>query len=176
MGTTVKRIPAFAADYGLIAFYALGLAGMSVALGAGNSGASDTAGAKLAGWAVAFVTLTLPVALASAAFDRAGGTPGKRLLGLRVQTAEASPLPFGRALLRNGIKYAPWELAHIGIWTTPGTPFTDPPGPLNFALWIGSMALMALQAVLILITGRGLHDRLARSQVTAGRRPLDQAA
>ena len=67
------------------------------------------------GQAVSFVVMTLPFilyfALSEASSRRASF--GKRIIGLEVVGPSAEQLTFSRCLLRNGIKFVPWELGHI---------------------------------------------------------------
>lgn len=169
-GARLRRVPAFAVDYVLIAAWAGLLALASFALGAGDGGPVSDPAAKVAGYLVGLVTLTAPMVAASALFEsRRGGTPGKRLLGLRVQARDGSALTLAPALARNAVKYVPWELAHVGIWTMPGTPFLSPAAWWNMALWVLALSLVGVQAGLILATGRGLHDRLVASRVVHDR-------
>lgn len=161
----ITRLSAFAIDYVLIIAWAGALFAI-VMLSGGPPDAVDTSADKLRGWALAFVTLTLPIILASAAFEAIiSATPGKRIMRLRVETGSGGPPHLPRTVLRNLVKYAPWELAHIGIWLMPGRPFIDPPTTLNLAIWTTAMALAALNAGLTLATGRGIHDRIAGTVV-----------
>jgi uncharacterized RDD family membrane protein YckC len=42
-----------------------------------------------------------------------GATIGKRVLSLRVVGAKPERIPFSRHVLRNVVKFAPWELGHL---------------------------------------------------------------
>lgn len=114
---------------------------------------------------VGFVTVIVPITIAAAGFDEAArhATPGKRLLRLRVVSRSGGP-GFSRSLLRNAIKYAfAWELAHTAIFALVGST-TAPP------LWVAVVLVVAysipvVSLVLLLVTGRPLHDRLARTSV-----------
>ena len=81
------------------------------------------------GQLIGFATLTLPVTLYFALFESwRGASVGKRLLQLRVETPDGDSPSFGDALLRNTIKFVPWELAHWTVWqilvTANGNPQT----------------------------------------------------
>jgi uncharacterized RDD family membrane protein YckC len=116
---------------------------------------------------VGFVTLIVPITIAAAGFDGSArhATPGKRLLRLRVVSESGGP-GFSRALLRNAIKYSvAWELAHTAVFALVGST-TAPP------LWVAMVLAAAysipiVSLVLLLTTGRPLHDRIARTWVAA---------
>lgn len=59
---------------------------------------------------IAFVTSVLPVTIAFAVMDYRGGTIGKRKRGLTVAFRQHS---FGASLLRNAVKFLPWQLGHM---------------------------------------------------------------
>lgn len=68
--------------------------------------------------ATGFFVLTLPVFVYFSATETIwGGTLGKRLLKLRIRDAKTGQRASGmRIMLRNVMKFAPWELAHFSIW------------------------------------------------------------
>lgn len=149
----LRRAAAYGIDYLVIAVYAVLLAAVTLALGPSG----DLS--KSAGYVLALATLTAPVVLVFSGFETlVGVTPGKALMGLRVHRAGGGRPGFGRALVRNFIKFLPWEIAHAGIWLTPGQPFMDPPGALSLILMNAALALVALQALLIGSFRAGLHD------------------
>lgn len=156
-----KRAAGMVIDAGAILAWAALLAVISL-----------SAGLEVSGWPrwglylQAVLTLTVPVVLAASALEaRFGWTPGKVVTGLRV-AGSGEPRPrFGAALIRNAIKYLPWELAHIGIWLTPGQPFVSPPGQASILAWGASYSILGVQLLLVALTGRGLHDRIARTRV-----------
>lgn len=121
----------------------------------------------LLGNVIGFVTLIVPITLAAAGFDGTArhATPGKRVFRLRVEAVNDGP-GFARALLRNAIKYAaPWELGHTAVFALVGSTATPP-------LWatvvlIAAYAIPIVSLVLLLVTGRALHDRVAGTTVTA---------
>ena len=113
------RAAAFGLDYLLIAAY------LVVAVGAGvllRLLAPEPSRAvfrdPLRGELTGSVVLTLPITLWFALSERstAGGTWGKRRMRLRVVTGDGRRLSLGRSLLRSGLKFLPWELAHAVIW------------------------------------------------------------
>ena len=128
------------------------------------------------GNAVGFVTLIVPITLAAAGFDGTArhATPGKRALRLRVESRSGGP-GFARALLRNAIKYAvPWELGHTAVFALVGS--TGAPPLWVTVVLIAAYAIPIASLVLMLVTGRALHDRVARTTVgTAGGDGADAA-
>jgi uncharacterized RDD family membrane protein YckC len=155
----VRRVAAYGVDYLVIAFYALALAAVTLTL------LPPLNLAKLQAYGLSAATLTAPVVLIYAAMEAGfGASPGKWALGLRVARRGDRP-GFLRALVRNLAKFAPWEIAHIGIWLTPGQPFIDPPGVTSLILMNASLGLIAVQALLIGVFGAGLHDWLAGLRV-----------
>lgn len=120
---------------------------------------------RLQAYGLALATLTLPTVLTFSFLEAVlSASPGKLIWRLRVRSGEASP-SCGRALLRNGIKFLPWELAHIGIWLTPGEPFLTAPEGVSVILIAASYALLITQALLVLAFGRGIHDWAAGLRV-----------
>lgn len=128
---------------------------------------------------VIVAALTLPVVLGFALFE-CGATrasPGKRLMGLWVRDLRvahrrraAARVPFRRAVLRNAVKFLPWELAHTGLWRTEGWPgevveFTG----LALALLVGSWVLVLASVVLALVRKdrRAVHDLAAGTQIVS---------
>jgi uncharacterized RDD family membrane protein YckC len=119
------------------------------------------------GNAVGFVTLIVPITIAAAGFDGSArhATPGKRALRLRVVSAAGGP-GFARALLRNAIKYAlPWEFAHTAVFALVGS--TTAPPVWVAILLAAAYSIPIVSLVLLIATGRPLHDRVARTSVTA---------
>jgi hypothetical protein len=73
---------------------------------------------------------------------------GKRMLGLVVSGETGDRLAFGSALLRNGVKFVPWEFGHtVAVW------------------WL--IAMMA--------TGRTPYDRWASARVVPSAEPVGMA-
>jgi uncharacterized RDD family membrane protein YckC len=163
-----RRIAAFAADYVILAAYITVLTALSFLFGVGRLFDASTLAGKMSSHAMAFLSLTLPVVLYFTLTERGdrAASLGKRLVGLRVLGPDGGPPTFTRALLRNAIKFAPWELAHAAIWYTPGQPFIDPMPPANLALCVVSILLVITWlASLASRDGRTPYDRLSRTRV-----------
>lgn len=104
---------ATAVDYGLILGWAVALAALILSF-------TDLAQQDIGPWTgqtLGLVTLTLPTVALLAWAEAHGGSPGKRLLGLRLHAVGARELSYGRAWARSVAKIGlPWELSHAGIW------------------------------------------------------------
>jgi uncharacterized RDD family membrane protein YckC len=117
---------------------------------------------------VGFLTLTGPVILYFALCEASTwqATLGKRALGLVVVGAGGTRLPFGRAIVREVVRFLPWEMAHALIW-----PLALPPHKEPLALTIGGFAAVYLLLIIYLISlfvgseHRTIYDRLAGSRV-----------
>lgn len=163
LGLFARRLAAYFADCLVILVYAVLLAAISITL------APDAVLSKAAAYGLSVVTLTGPVVLVFALLEsRFGAGPGKALLGIRVRQGAERP-GFARSLVRNIGKFLPWEIAHLGIWVTPGQPFVDPPGQPSVWFWAASGALIVVQAVLVLAFKAGLHDGVSRLRVVRAR-------
>jgi uncharacterized RDD family membrane protein YckC len=117
------------------------------------------------GNAIGFITLIVPITLAAAGFDGTArhATPGKRALRLRIESRGDGP-GFARGLLRNAVKYAlPWELGHTAVFALVGS--TRAPTLGVTIVLIAAYGIPILSLVLLLVTGRALHDRVARTSV-----------
>ena len=67
---------------------------------------------------------------------------------------------FARALLRNAIKFAlPWESGHTAVFALVGS--TAAPPPWVIIVLVATYAIPIASLVLLLATGRALHDRVA---------------
>ncbi len=154
----LRRIAAYLIDSITILAYLAAFTGIVLVTGL----SLDMFG-RLGQWVAIAVGVTLPVIVFfSMAEWLMGRSPGKWALGLEVRTQSSDMRPaFLPALLRNGVKFLPWEIAHAGIWTIPGQPFIDPPAMHNIALFVLSWSVVLVQIGLVAMTGRGIHDRAA---------------
>ena len=119
-GVAVRsRLLAFGVDYLLVAAYLAMLLGISLLLLASparNVYAALWSGA-VGGELMGFGVLTVPVVLYFALSESLGGaTLGKRVCGLRVVNSHGGALSVPRSIVRSGVKFLPWELAHFTIW------------------------------------------------------------
>ena len=160
----IRRLLAFVVDYLVMAIWLALLTAAAFATGAPDRLSLDTPGGRIIAHLTMFATVTAPIILGFAIMEASPlrGTPGKRVLGLKVMRADGERAGFLRTLIRNGLKFLPWEAAHIAIWYAPGQPFVDRPAAWNVAVWIGAL-IVALVYATTLFSG-------------AGRTPYDHAA
>jgi hypothetical protein len=110
------------------------------------------------------IGLTAPVTVATAWLQTRHGTPGQRLLDLRVVDRTSGEPPgaaqsLARAALHVGV---PWELAHAGVWAVQD-PRTSRRGGVFLAM---SYALVGADAVAVAVgDGRTLADRICSTRV-----------
>lgn len=166
------RIKAFAFDYLLILGYLVVLAGAGTLLTLGPVGdrwallMSDPIRADL----VAFLTLVLPVILYFALSEASavGATVGKRRVGLRVVGPGGTRLRLPRSLVRSGLKFLPWQMAHTAMFHIPGFP-TSPGEPPAWSPAILGIVWLLVALYLLGLTpvfgGRTVYDRIAGSTV-----------
>lgn len=115
--TLKQRIKAALYDYfiilaylGFIVIISVALAPVLIPMFKTSPTVAETAG---------FLLLTMPVCLyfIFSETSRRQGTWGKVKAGIRVSTDDGKgPVPIWRALVRNMIKFLPWEIAHYAIW------------------------------------------------------------
>jgi uncharacterized RDD family membrane protein YckC len=157
-------------DYVLIAAYLVLVTAVSLSLRASpvregfNSAMSQPVTAELLG----FLLLTLPVVLYFALCEasRQRATFGKRALRLAVVRSDGSRLSRGRALLREAVRFLPWELSHALLWRVA---LVHDRGPIAFWVAAGFVVVYVL-VILYLVTlfigsHRTIYDRLADSIV-----------
>lgn len=121
------------------------------------------------GQLIGFLTLTLPVVTYSymAEKSRWNGTIGKRLLKIRVLTAENKSSR--KILLRNVLKFLPWELAHTGVhWL--GYFETN---AMETPLWIWNIliipqVIMVIYFISIVISKgeRSIYDKISATRLS----------
>lgn len=113
--------------------------------------------------AISFVASVAPVILIFAHLDfgRARGTIGKRAAKLKVVYETES---YWRSLVRNCVKFLPWQLAHFGVIDGVYTNFES-----AAAQWFiyGALGLAAILVLMMLVRPdkRQLGDLLAGTQV-----------
>ncbi len=168
----LRRLLAFLVDYGVMALFVsvISVAGFAIRSQLGvTSSAATTFQQKLLAQAIVSATIMLPIMLYFAVSEssRWQATIGKRVLRLQVTDDHGGRPPLLRTLLRAAVKFAPWELAHTGVWHVPGTPFVSEPAAFSYGVWIAAM-LLALWwfASIWLGDGRTPYDRIAGTVVT----------
>jgi uncharacterized RDD family membrane protein YckC len=158
-----RRLLAFSVDWLVIVVWGAVLFGVVMIATAGNVPRPDSP------WhaqGIGFLTMTVPVVLYFSASESsvARASVGKRVFGLIVSGATGGQLSFGTALLRNAIKFAPWEcghtVAHQAVFS----------GGETMATWVWAPAALALAGpvawvVGIVVTERAPHDYLTGTRV-----------
>lgn len=158
-----RRIAAFALDWLVIAAWA-GLLFGAVMLA--FDGRPPSPGGPWRSQAIGLATMTLPVLLYFTLCEssRWRATPGKRALRLQVVRGDDARPPLARSLLRNLVKFAPWELGHV---VANQAAFAAGPAPPAW-LWAALVAACAVPAwwiVAILVRGRAPYDAVAGLRV-----------
>ncbi|MEV8373847.1 RDD family protein [Kribbella sp. NPDC056861] len=161
---TARRGLATAIDYSLLAV-PLGLLAAGALLRQRRrpgSALPDVSPAKVR--VLVAVGLTMPLSAALAVTEAAGGSPGKRALGLtlRDETSAGSP-SYPQALVRSLLKTAvPWELGHQAVWE-----FRADNTRRGAVLAAGSYLALGLQAAAIVRNRRTYPERASQTRVTS---------
>jgi uncharacterized RDD family membrane protein YckC len=120
---------------------------------------------------VGFLTLTAPVILYFAITEASAwqATLGKRALRIVVVGPGGTRLPFGRAIVREVVRFLPWEMAHALIWPLALPPRLEPL-PLTIAGFAAVYLLLFVYLVSLFVGSehRTVYDRLAGSRVCWG--------
>ncbi|MCB0047092.1 MAG: RDD family protein [Caldilineaceae bacterium] len=163
------RVKAFLYDYLLIVLYISLLALLSI----------SPPGERLAGFftspasadLAAFVLLVLPVLLYFALLEggSSGATWDKRRAGVRVIRTDGGRLGYSRSLLRETVRFLPWQMAHTAVYRYAFAP--------DYIAWRApalngaSLALAAYYLIDLVRRAdhRPLYDRMAGSMVVTRR-------
>lgn len=162
------RSAAFGFDYVPIAAYLATLVAVGALAGRSSPSLVNALfGGPFSGEAIGFLLITLPVglyfALSEASPRRA--TWGKRRIGLQVTDLEGGRISVARSLVRTGLKFVPWELAHACIWQISFA------GDQSSPLYVLGFAAVWLAVGANLLSGllsparQTLYDRLAGTLV-----------
>jgi uncharacterized RDD family membrane protein YckC len=168
------RVRAFLADLLLVGLYLALLAGATLFVpGVGAWMAArfgpDQSPGTWDGWA--FLTVILPVLLYFALTEASArrGSWGRRRAGLLVIGPDGGRLNFGRSLLRNALKFLPWQLGHTALFQTMAAEFTLAPHHyLLYGLSYGTLALY-LAFLFFHPQHRTPYDRVSGAQVVERR-------
>ena len=155
----IRRLAAFAIDWLMLALWGGMLFGAVMLATDGNP--QRSAGPAQA-QAIGFGAMTLPFVLYFALLERSSwhATIGKRLVGLVVFRPSGEHLSLARGLLRNTIKFAPWEFGHTVV---PQMSFA---GSETMPLWLWGPAVAATIGPVwwlasLMIAGTAPYDRWA---------------
>ena len=164
-----RRLAAFAIDYAVVFGYMMVLATVSVWVSPPRPPDALPATPAWMFDLLAFSTLVLPVilyfALTEASSRRA--TLGKRRMRVAVVDERGNRLGIGRSLLRSGLKFLPWQVAHTSLFQIPGWPMaveTIPPAAI-VGLSVSLILVALFIAGLLTPSRRTLYDLLSGSRV-----------
>ena len=158
-----RRLLAFAMDWLVVALWGGVLFGVVMIA---TGGRPPRPANPWTAQAIGFVTMTLPVTLYFALCESSAmrGSIGKRILGLVVSRDTGGRLPFASALLRNGVKFVPWEFGHT---VAQQAVFS---GDQGIPTWVWGPLLLAFGGpawwlIAMMATGRTPYDRWASARV-----------
>ena len=169
--TPLRRIAAWLLDYVIVAAYLVLLTAISLGLRVSpvHAGFTNAMSQPVTAELLGFVLLTLPVVLYFALLEASPlrSTLGKRALRLAVVDANGGRLSMRRALLREAVRFLPWELSHALLWRVALSPDR---GSISFWVTAGfgvvyALVLLYLATLLIGSQHRTVYDRLAGSIV-----------
>jgi uncharacterized RDD family membrane protein YckC len=167
----VRRLLAFAVDWLVVVLWGGVIFGAAMIATGGNPPQPES---PWAGQATSFLTMTLPFTLYLALCESSamGASLGKRALGLVVSQEAGVRLSFGPALLRNAVKFTPWEFGHTVAWQSVFA------GEAGLPAWVWGPAIIAFVGpvwwlVALIGTGRTPYDRWASARV--GRSPEQES-
>lgn len=166
MNILLRRCIAATIDYGIIAAYAV-LLFLITGITASALG-WKLSHEPFAGQLIGFITLTLPVVMYSYLTEKGKwkGTVGKKTQDIRVVTTGRKPAR--NILVRNVLKYLPWEMAHTGVHWTIYYSGIDVEVPLwTWIFLILPQAIVLLYFITILRSkGRGsVYDKMAKTEI-----------
>lgn len=167
----LRRAAAYLIDIALLYIYIIGLFVASTALDSVFP-FHDVMGESYAlRHVVSFTTLTLPLVLYFILMERSGrqGTLGKSRMKLRVTDVSGGRASKRSVMIRNVVKFLPWEMAHTHIHINPE--FITA-GRTSVAGWVPGVVLpivaMAVYAGMILARG----DRRSLYELVSGTRTV----
>lgn len=121
------------------------------------------------GQMVGFFSLTLPVVLYFSILEfNKQGSVGKMMMKLKVLRGDGEPQEFKALLMRNILKFLPWEVAHFGVhWA-----FYYVGQGMDLPIWNWSILILAQACTLFYLLEiffrkdkRSLYDRLTNCKV-----------
>lgn len=162
----LRRLLAFAVDWLLIVAWAAVLFGVAMTIYSGHP-PSPAGPWRLE--AVGFVCMTAPVVLYFSLTESSAwqATVGKRVLNLRVVHAGVARAAFGRTLLRNLIKFIPWEMGHLVANQAIFSTRSGVPGWIYIPLLL-AFACPVWWVVSIFARGRAPYDVVTSTRVVDG--------
>ncbi|NEE01011.1 RDD family protein [Phytoactinopolyspora halotolerans] len=160
-----RRFKAYARD--CIGYAAIAAATAPLGVAMRNAGRGRSRAFVLAVSAVPPILATLRAARQE---STSGATEGKRHYGLHVTNPHHGVPSFGRALIRNAIKIGiPWQTGHV---VAVGAAFGgfERRDPLTVSAAAVTYPMIGVLAAGVAVgSGRGIHDRAARTRVRSVR-------
>lgn len=162
-----RRLLSLAIDFSMIVAYVLLLFGMTsliYRLVLGTTPVFDIFTAHLIG----FVTLILPVLVyfIISELGVSSNTLGKRIVGLKVASIDNKKLSINQAVLRNVIKFLPWEFAHVLVYILILVPKAADTKLLIFGLiLVNIIPIVYLSMIVFRSDHRGPHELISRTEV-----------
>jgi len=174
----IKRVKAFLIDYLIILVYLGILLVTSLLVSRIFQLRLDNAGPVI-GELIAFVTLTLPVILYFTLSENGkyAATVGKRKFGLSVLSKSFSKAGFWQLLLRNCIKFLPWELAHFFIFRLfyfDSTGTIVPAWVLAGLIGSQSLAILYLLFIIFSKSKRSIYELFSKTRVVQNKGSLQE--
>jgi uncharacterized RDD family membrane protein YckC len=165
----LKRLKAFAIDYLIILIYAGILFGGTMLISGFFHLKLDNINPAI-GELTGFATLTLPVILyfTSSENGKYAGTIGKRKTGLQIVSNSLTKANIRQLLLRNCIKFLPWELAHFFIYRLFYLESINKPVPgwvLTGLLVSQGLALVYLLCIIFNKNNQSIYELLSMTKV-----------
>jgi uncharacterized RDD family membrane protein YckC len=159
----VRRLLAFAVDWLVLVLWGGVIFGAIMIATGGNPPQPES---PWTGQAMSLLMVTVPFTLYFALCESSAmqASLGKRTLGLVVSRETGGRLSFGSALLRNAVKFTPWEFGHTAAWQSVFA------GGAGFPAWVWGPAIIAFVGpvwwlVALIGTGRTPYDRWAIARV-----------
>lgn len=158
------RIKELCIDWLVISAYLLCLFAVSIACYSMTLGGIP-AFSELHSQLIATFASVLVIVVLFTCLDLKGGSIGKRTAGLEIYFTHRS---FSRSLIRNGIKFLPWQIGHMAVIHGVYTEFDT----MSIVLSITSCALLVIMFLMgtMRCDRRHLGDMLAGTQVQLAKR------
>jgi hypothetical protein len=159
----LRRLVAFCLDYTIIAIYALLLFGISKVMNLEKMTSTPISGQLLG-----FVSLTLPVFLYFFLTEKSESraTIGKRVMNISIRSKTENAEK--RILLRNILKFLPWEIAHTGVHCV--VFFSKSQNIVPFWIWILLILpqLITIAYLFSIVISKGessIYDSISKTKV-----------
>ena len=160
----IRRFLAFGIDWLVFAVWAGILFGTVMILYSGNPpGPSGPWRSQ----AIGFLAMTLPIILYFT-FSEASqwqASIGKRILSLGVVSKQSNRIPFSKILLRNVVKFTPWELGHLVANQAIFSSSSGMPGWVVIPM-ILSLSIPLWWIISIILSGVSPYDRITGIRIT----------